>query len=392
MIIYFIMFILAEFFTFFTAQKYYREPILQVKGRKRHFSDVTFFYWMTCVPFLLIAVLRYKVGTDYTVYSRLQIPEVMRGINDRVEFLYRYVIKLGMAIGDKHWVFVLTHIIIIFFFWQAFKESENLPMTIFVFMFGGYFNLSLNTMRQFIAMAICLYATKYIYQEKLVQYAAWILVATLFHSTGAVYIIFYFLARFKLPKTLPLIATVAGFVLSNVARRVLQSLSSIFTIYEGYLGSEYDKMDTQWDYLLFNLFLLMAAFIYEYNYADKEKAHRRNSPVALFKDFFVRSAGIKTGYIKQEELKYQTYLWLQLFTALFASVSNVIPNSTRIIVLTGISQTLFVPMLIKKMRADREMQFLVTTGLVVLYFAIFYRKIIFGNYGQTIPYTFIWER
>lgn len=392
MLIYLPMFIIAECFALFTARKYQGNELILMKRKKLMLSQQHFFYWMTSLPFLLVAVLRYKVGTDYTVYSRLQIPEVMKGINDRVEFLYRYVIKLGMAMGDKHWVFVLTHIIIIYFFWQAMKESDNLPMSLFVFMFGCYYNLSLNTMRQFIAMGIALYATKYIYQRKFWYYAAWIVIATLFHSTGAVYIIFYFLAKYKLPKALPLVASAGCFVLSNVARGILMRLSSVFTTYEDYLGSEYDKMDTQWDYLLFNMLLLAVIFVYEIAYAEQDRVNLRNSPKTILRELLCKVQRNKTGYVTQEELKYQTFVWLQFFTTIFACVSNVIPNSTRIIVLTGVAQMIMVPMILRKLRVNKDLQAVVTVCIMLLYLMIFYRKILFGNYGETLPYEFIWNR
>ena len=382
------MFLAAEIIMLFAPRKHKEYNPLRIR-RPAMKSD--YIYILSCIPFLLVSILRYKIGTDYNVYSRLQIPEVMNGINDRVEFLYRYVIKLGMAMGHIHWVFVITHIMIIAIYWMAMKESDDYVWSIFIFMFGCYFNLSLNIMRQFIAMGLALYALKYIWEKRFWHFAVLIVIATLFHSTAIVFIVLYPLAFFDIPRYLPLIVSAGCFLVSKIARGILMKLTSIVTVYESYLDSQYDKMDTQWDYIILNMFILVLLLVWQLTQENTYQYNMKSSFEAMLGTIGKALTKTKVDYTERETLKWRTLVWMQFITTVFACFSSIIPNSTRIIILMSQGQLLFVPMLLKRLRFHNDLQRIIKVGLIMIYILIFYRKIVFANYGQTVPYQSIFS-
>ena len=393
MFVYLVMFAAAEFFTLFTYKKYVKKKVIVRIGdgiKLRPLDSRNIFYFVSCIPFLLVSVLRYKIGTDYNVYSRLQIPEVMRGDYDRVEFLYRYVIKLGMAMGDVHWVFVITHIIIIAFYWLAMEKSENISWSIFIFMFGCYFNFSLNIMRQFIAMGIALYAVKYISEKKPKTYAVFIIIATLFHTTALLYLILYPLSRYKLNKYAPLTIMAVCFVLSGIARSILSKFTKVF--YSSYLDSKYDKMDMQWDFIAYNAALLIVLLVFQLSMEKQYNNQQKSSYEAVSSELSRLIHPKEVTYTEKEEREFRTLIWMQVLACVFSCLSGIIPNSTRIIILMSQGQILLVPVMIKRYKVDKVMQIILKIAIIVLTCLLFYRKIVFGNYGQTLPYQSIFSK
>ena len=152
------------------------------------------------VPFLLSA-LRWEVGTDYATYGQLytalneidslgrfiqQIP-----ITEPGYILLNFFVK---AVFDQFLVvYALCALIILAFFYRAFedyheKNSVMLAVLVFLCMF---FPLSLNILRQMMAVAIMFFATRYIFQRRYGAAAVWTLVAASFHVTALVVVPFW---------------------------------------------------------------------------------------------------------------------------------------------------------------------------------------------------------
>ncbi|GEM_PF-6091199 len=383
---YFIMFLISEFFAVAMLKiKFIGRP--DEKGKIQTQTSVILknaVFFLTALPFFVIAALRYNLGTDYIVYKHLQIPEVMRGINDRVEFMYRIIIKIGMAMGDAQWVFIITHFLIILFIWLAMRESDDLCMSIFVFMFSSSFNISLNIMRQYICIAICVYATKYIYEKKIVPYYALVAIGTLFHTTGVIFLLFYPLSRIKLKPMLPPVISLVCFAAASVARMALSFLTRILENYAHYMDNDkYDKNDTQYDLVLVEFVILAIGCFVDYLYKDPITDNKLLKKLKLPKKTYIPVI----SDAMQEDLKFRTYTLIQTFASVFACLSGIIPNSTRIILIPVIGQIIYVPMVLKRAKKISKDLYIVITALYILaYFAIFWRMIINKNMGETNEY------
>lgn len=380
MVVYIMMFLASECFAFLSVYLVKQKDKVRIMlGNKKIslkslLSRVCLF--LSIMPFFIVAAARYKVGTDYTVYSTLQIPQLMQGVDYKVkyEYLYQWIIKTGMSMGDVQWVFVLTHAALLFFVWRAFRNtSVDLRLSIFLFMFGASFNTSLNIMRQSIATAVFLFSIRYIVERKFFKYLGIMVIAFLFHKTAVGFIPMYFLPKLKIPYTYGPAIVVLSYLSSSILRKILVGLSTMFNLYTNYFNSPFDNNNTQWDFIFFNmLFLLLAVVIHTYHKEDN---------VQEFKKFTqINTANIET---------YAQFLYnLELFTAVICALTTIIPNSTRIIFMFSIGQTLYIPFLLSKVSSKKEklIFYLIIVSLYILYF---FRLIIMRNLGETLPYQFI---
>ncbi|RMW41812.1 EpsG family protein [Lactiplantibacillus pentosus] len=379
MLIYLLMFIAAEIFAFSAEHKKYHSALANLSGdvdlpaSQRQGSMLL---WLSAVPFLLIAALRYRVGTDYTTYVEIQIPQLLRGVDYRLkyEYLYQALIKFGMAVGGYQVVFFLTHLVLLFFVWKSFKNlSTDYFISIFIFMFGCYFNLSLNIMRQFIAMAVFLFAIKYIVQKQPIRYVGTMIVGFLFHKTAAIFLPLYLLGKIKVKERVSLILVLVIGIFSSQIRQLLVWITNMTGIYASYFDSRYDVSDQQWNLILFNLAILIV-----YSYMHRFLIGKTPE--------YVYDRTIITP--ENEEIFNNVLYNLQVVAALAAVLSSVIPNSTRIIFMFSIGQILYIPYLLQRVK-DVKTRNWISFGLMLMYIVIFARLIWMNNLGATLPYHFI---
>lgn len=379
MLIYLLMFIVAEVFAFTAEYKKYHSKLANLSGAvdlTASQRQASMLLWLSAVPFLLIAALRYRVGTDYTTYVEIQIPQLLRGVDYRLkyEYFYQVLIKFGMAVGGYQVVFFLTHLVLLFFVWKSFKNlSTDYFISIFVFMFGCYFNLSLNIMRQFIAMAVFLFAIKYIVQKQPIRYFGTMIVGFLFHKTAAIFVPLYLLGKIKVKERVSLILVLVIGIFSSQIRQLLVWITNVTGIYASYFDSRYDVSDQQWNLILFNLAILLV-----YSYMHRFLIGKTPQ--------YVYDRTIITP--ESEEIFNNVLYNLQVVAALTAVLSSVIPNSTRIIFMFSIGQILYIPYLLQRVK-DVKTRNWISFGLMLMYIVIFARLIWMNNLGATLPYHFI---
>lgn len=379
MLIYLLMFIVAEIFAFTAEYKKYHSKLANLSGAvdlTASQRQASMLLWLSAVPFLLIAALRYRVGTDYATYVEIQIPQLLRGVDYRLkyEYFYQVLIKFGMAVGGYQVVFFLTHLVLLFFVWKSFKNlSTDYFISIFVFMFGCYFNLSLNIMRQFIAMAVFLFAIKYIVQKQPIRYFGTMIVGFLFHKTAAIFVPLYLLGKIKVKERVSLILVLVIGIFSSQIRQLLVWITNVTGIYASYFDSRYDVSDQQWNLILFNLAILIV-----YSYMHRFLIGKTPQ--------YVYDRTIITP--ESEEIFNNVLYNLQVVAALAAVLSSVIPNSTRIIFMFSIGQILYIPYLLQRVK-DVKTRNWISFGLMLMYIVIFARLIWMNNLGATLPYHFI---
>ncbi|MCT3284075.1 hypothetical protein C6Y11_10615 [Lactiplantibacillus pentosus] len=379
MLIYLLMFIVAEIFAFTAEYKKYHSKLANLSGAvdlTASQRQASMLLWLSAVPFLLIAALRYRVGTDYATYVEIQIPQLLRGVDYRLkyEYFYQVLIKFGMAVGGYQVVFFLTHLVLLFFVWKSFKNlSTDYFISIFVFMFGCYFNLSLNIMRQFIAMAVFLFAIKYIVQKQPIRYFGTMIVGFLFHKTAAIFVPLYLLGKIKVKERVSLILVLVIGIFSSQIRQLLVWITNVTGIYASYFDSRYDVSDQQWNLILFNLAILLV-----YSYMHRFLIGKTPQ--------YVYDRTIITP--ESEEIFNNVLYNLQVVAALAAVLSSVIPNSTRIIFMFSIGQILYIPYLLQRVK-DVKTRNWISFGLMLMYIVIFARLIWMNNLGATLPYHFI---
>lgn len=142
--------------------------------------------------FSLMFGMRFNVGTDHLTYL-LGYISGESAENLRFEPLFRYITAVCYN-WEIHPIiyFAILAFIQITFFLLAFKNELYLfPLLIFSLFFNGEFMFWMNGTRQALAMCIWLYSINYIYKKKLWHYLLCGIIASLFHKSAIVLVVFY---------------------------------------------------------------------------------------------------------------------------------------------------------------------------------------------------------
>lgn len=157
-----------------------------------------------CLPLLLVSALRVNVGTDYmqTYYKGFQ--NVINGNNfDHFEIGYKLLIYLSYFISNNpQIIFVTTSILfIVTTFYAIYNESPDVVYSVYLLVVTRYYFISMNMVKQFVAMAILLYSIKYLGLKKR-NYKFWIflIIAVLIHYSAIVGVGFWILDKISISK------------------------------------------------------------------------------------------------------------------------------------------------------------------------------------------------
>ncbi|KMK51135.1 hypothetical protein RO21_07985 [[Actinobacillus] muris] len=138
---------------------------------------------------IAISAIRYHVGTDFPSYEEIFLdPES----HDRIEIGFIGLIKiLKLFSDDPQILFLVTSMIIYYPIVKLYKTYESVAFIICWFLI--FYFPSLNQIRQVIAITILTYSIKHINNFK--SYILLILVASSFHITGFIGILFILLRK-----------------------------------------------------------------------------------------------------------------------------------------------------------------------------------------------------
>lgn len=167
---------------------------------------------------LLAAVRYYDIGTDanvYTRYFRFPFNNYAFQFDPDVETGYQYLVYLIREIysSDYFLYFLVVAVASIYPVIYTLKsKSEDYPLSIYIYITFGLYFAMYNQIRQCIAMGICFFATKYLVNKNFIKYLIAILIASQFHMTASLMLIFYFVCHNKLRieyKIIPIILSSA---------------------------------------------------------------------------------------------------------------------------------------------------------------------------------------
>lgn len=231
--------------------------------------------------FILLAAVsacRIAVGNDYWVY-RYQFNLIMQGRHVSYEWGFNLVVWIIQSLfGYDNYlpVFGFFSIVTAIFFVKAiYDQAEWFPMSIFLFMTNGYYFSSMNSVRYYFALAVAMYAMKYVIRKQYGVFLAWIVFAAFFHKSVLVVIPVYLLAMWLAEHKLNKYLYIAGglfltsmLVLRDVYREI------IFFFYPYYEGSMYDQVDFSVTNIAKCIGVLALCFLF-YKTAVKENVQNR---------------------------------------------------------------------------------------------------------------------
>lgn len=169
------------------------------------------------IPIALAGMRKIGIGTDTTVYTNVLF-DAAKESGNFLEYLGRYVYssfqnkrvaswEIGYNVllylsakltGSYQGVLFATHLLIIFLIYGGLKHSKG-HYSSFFGMFSFYllfYGNSLNAMRQWIAVSVLFYGFHYLQENQNKKYFLTIIIAILFHNSGAIGILLWFIYKF----------------------------------------------------------------------------------------------------------------------------------------------------------------------------------------------------
>lgn len=241
-------------------------------------TDYYVFGKSVCDLFLMIVFIvfysaRYEIGYDYSNYVSIITQEWHTMFLLKMEYLSYLFMDFASQVGEPHVFFVLIAIVsipLLFYSLSAYSETNCAVgwgiLLFLAFPFGFIYSLSVS--RQFVAVAILLFGTRYLINRQLIKYFLCVCIASLFHISSLAVIFAYFVTSEKF-KFKYLVILFFCLIASFFALKTL--LIYIFPAYEEYLLSSLnDHQDGLSQVALYTLtgglFVIVKHYLSRYKY------------------------------------------------------------------------------------------------------------------------------
>ncbi len=289
-----------------------------------------------------LSACRQNVGNDYAkyvefmhlVHSDAYVPTEI-GFNLLVKIIY------GLSGFENHLLVfaVYAFVTILLFLLAIYEQSDEFPITYFLFMALGYYFQTFSTVRYYLALAIALYSMKFVIRRQWGRFVLLVLLGSLFHKSLLVVLPLYFLASVTWKKW-----QLALMGLFCTTFLFLQDfyLKIVVFLYPTYEDTEYLEGGTSYINILRCLAVLILSLFYY-------KKHIRG------------------------ERRLQFYFYLNLGALVLYTFCSFLPIISRIGYYLTISHIFFLPTLISRTESEKWKKFL-QVGVVlaaVFYFAVF---------------------
>lgn len=151
-----------------------------------------YLYLIALLILIFFGGFRYDVGQDYKTYEQIfQFVET-----SSVEYGYMSLcLYLRMLGFGPQIMFLFSILVSLYLIYKAvqYYNPQQIAFVFFIFLFGGYYAESFNAVRQYIAIAFFIYATRYIISASFSKYVFFLLFGSLFHSSILFLIPFYYI-------------------------------------------------------------------------------------------------------------------------------------------------------------------------------------------------------
>lgn len=205
-------------------------------NKKNNNKPTKLFVFFIILVLVLISGFRdlTYIGGDEAVY-RIEFkaisynPDMVNNLDK--EFVFYYIIYILTLISSNSQILIficalITNILIVL---TLYKYSKHFTFSLFLYISLGMYFTSFNIMRQYLALSICFWAIRYIFDKKTIKYCICILIASLIHSSAIILIPIYFICRllqFKNKYWLFLMITIIIAIFFDKFMGMLQSFSN----------------------------------------------------------------------------------------------------------------------------------------------------------------------
>ena len=325
--------------------------------------------WAIFIILFALSACRLNVGNDYAKYV-----EFMHLVNCDsyvpTEIGFNLLVKLiyGLS-GFENFLLVFavySFVTVLLFLLALYEQSDEFSLSFFLFMTLGYYFQTFSTVRYYLALAIALYSMKFVLRRQWGRFLILVLLGATFHKSLLVVIPLYFLASLRWKKWQ--LALAALFCTTFLFMQDFY-LKVVVFLYPTYEDTEYLEGGTSYiNILRCAAVLAFAGIVY--------LMERRG----------------KAGTLA-EEPRFWFYFYLNLGALVLYTFCSFLPIISRIGYYLTVSQILFLPMLLARVKEERWRR-LFRVGILlaaVLYFAMYLRRA--ANDGVLVlPYkTFLFN-
>ena len=229
---------------------------------------------LSLLPYCLAMGLRYGIGTDY-FYTYVPTFYLASQGTFTLEWGFRAVMYFVLLFTeDPAWLFLACAFLIVGLMGTAVWKNSAIPwVSILLFAADRHFFISMNVMRQYMALAVALCAIRYVREKCLWKYAIVILIASLFHRSVLMFLPLGLLMYIPITPFVGCGAIAVLYVLRDQLSRLAYWVIS-FTPYAHYYQSGgwvyYWLYEAKFNYLL--ILTIMTSLFY---YRNKDDASYR---------------------------------------------------------------------------------------------------------------------
>lgn len=299
-----------------------------------------------------VSACRIAVGNDYWVYRQYML-FIAQGREVATEFGFNWLVRLVQFLtqNDECYLIVLgifSFATVYLFLKALYEQSDWFAASLFLLLTGGYYFLSLNSVRYYFALALAMCAMKQILKGDYLKFVLMVFLGACFHKSILVILLLYPLAKIRWKRWAFVLG--AGLCASMIFLKDLYR-EVIFLFYPYYENSMFDTGDVSVVNILKSVAVVAFALLYYKQSIQDNDANR-------------------------------FYLNLQIGSLMLYCFGSFIPEISRIGYYMNVSMVFLIPNVLVKIRDKRQRIFF--TVAVGVAFAVFFLVFLRGAYDVSI--------
>ena len=284
------------------------------------------FRFLCFLILFLFSALRYDISFDYSYTYVPSYYRIIAGHQTYFEPAFVLLNKIVYAFfNNVDYLFIISSFITLYLVYSSVKNfSSNFFISTIMLFATRFYLYSFGQIRQYIAIAIFIYAIKYIIKKDIKKYFMLILIACLFHKTAIIYFPIYFVNKFKLSRKLYILVIVLSPIFSPILNFLYKIIGTRY--YQNYITSNYGVGN--WSIVLTATALLftLAAIIFYNKLIDDEKNKTLLNLQLLLTVLIFTISGINESYRIMGMFMYSSIL-------LIPSCYDICPKKLKIVML-----------------------------------------------------------
>ena len=296
-----------------------------------------------------VSACRIAVGNDYWVY-RDNFKLIAQGRHVSSEIGFNLVVKAFVEIFgyDRYLpIFGFFSLVTVFFFVRALHDQgRQFAFSLFLLFTEGFYFNSLNTVRYYLALAMALFAMKFVLRRQWLNFLLFVMVGALFHKSILLvipaYALAYYLASVKMKKWHGI---VGGLFLASLVFGQELYRKVIFMIYPFYENSQFDQSRISYKNVALCLGTLLLCLIVWLSQRRQTVKERDAKAQTVIERTMKESAAMESESIP---ISLRFYGVLNIFGLVAFCCGSFVPEVSRIGYYMMIAQVFLIPELLEK--------------------------------------------